>query len=213
MKSHRRFAILCLVVFAAGCSAAAQAPVVVQSPNGALQLSIATLHGQSVQASGGQLAYRVAFRGKPVLNWSNLGLAIEGAPVLGAAVRVESSKNSAGDETWNSVAGKSNPIRDHYNAVSVQTVETTAAGRRLTIEARAYDDGVAFRYIIPAQAGVKELRITNEATEFCFSKDATTWSLILRDFQTSNEDDYHELTAAATGSAGRRVGRADGGLH
>ena len=194
MKSHRRFAILWLVVFAAGCSAAAQAPVVVQSPNGALELSIATLRGQSLQASGGQLAYRVAFRGKPVLEWSNLGLAIEGAPVLGAAVRVESSKNSAGDETWNSVAGKSNPIRDHYNAVSVQTVETTAAGRRLTIEARAYDDGVAFRYIIPAQAGVKELRITNEATQFRFSKDATTWSLILRDFQTSNEDDYHELT-------------------
>ncbi|MGD0580287.1 MAG: glycoside hydrolase family 97 N-terminal domain-containing protein, partial [Bryobacteraceae bacterium] len=193
MFSRRRLTYLCNLVFAAGFAAAAQAPVVVQSPNGALQLSIATLSGRSVQAAG-QLAYRVAFRGKPVLEWSKLGLAFDGAAELGPAMRVESSQNSAGDETWNSVAGKSNPIRDHYNAVSVQTVETTAAGRRLTIEARAYDDGVAFRYGIPAQAGVKELRITNEATQFRFSKDATTWSLILRDFQTSNEDDYHELT-------------------
>src|SRR5208283_2475931 len=80
------------------------------------------------------------------------------------------------------------------NALSVKTIETTAAGRRMTIEARAYDDGVAFRYSIPEQPSLKELRITNEATEFRFSKDATTWSLILRDFQTSNEDDYHELT-------------------
>ena len=131
------------------------------------------------------------------MEWSNLGLAFEGAPALGPAMRIASSHNSAGDETWNSVAGKANPIRDHYNAVSVQTVETTAAGRRVTIEARAYDDGVAFRYIIPAQPALQELRITNEATQFRFSKDATTWSLILRDFQTSNEDDYHELTITA----------------
>ena len=109
-------------------------------------------------------------------------------------MRIESSSKSAGDETWNSVAGKANPIRDHYNALSVKTIEMTAAGRRMTIEARAYDDGVAFRYIIPDQPSLKELRITDEATEFRFPHDPTTWSLILRDFQTSNEDDYHELT-------------------
>ncbi|HEY2015797.1 MAG TPA: glycoside hydrolase family 97 catalytic domain-containing protein, partial [Bryobacteraceae bacterium] len=36
--------------------------------------------------------------------------------------------------------------------------------------------------------------ILNEATQFRFTKDASTWALILRGFQTSNEDDYHELT-------------------
>ena len=40
----------------------------------------------------------------------------------------------------------------------------------MAIEARAYDDGVAFRYIVPEQAGVKELRITNEAHEFRFQQ-------------------------------------------
>ena len=92
------------------------------------------------------------------------------------------------------MAGKANPIRNHYNAVTVQTVETAASGRRLTIEARAYDDGVAFRYVVPEQPAVKELRILNESTQFRFSKDANTLALISRGFQTSNEDDYHELT-------------------
>src|SRR5271157_1097765 len=142
MFSFRQLTVLFSLVFAAGFIAAAQPPVVVQSPNGALQLSIATLNGRSLQATG-QLAYRVAFHAKPVLEWSKLGLALEGAAELGTAMRIESSQTSAGDGTWNSVAGKSNPIRDHYNAVSVQTVETTAAGRRLTIEARVYNDGVA----------------------------------------------------------------------
>jgi alpha-glucosidase len=139
------------------------------------------------------LAYRVSFHGKPVIEWSRLGLLLEGSPALGPAVRIESSQPSSQDETWTSPQGKANPIRNHYNAVAVQTLETAAAGRRLTIDARAYDDGVAFRYVVPEQPSVKELRILNEATQFAFSKDASTFSLISRGFQTSNEDDYHEL--------------------
>ena len=185
--------ILALVLLAVLTAAAQTGPVVLQSPNQALEISIATVRGQSVQAAGGQLAYRVTFRGQPVLEWSNLGLAVEGAPALGPAVRIESSQASSKDETWTPVAGKANPIRDHYNAVTLQTVETVAMGRRLAIEARAYDDGVAFRYLVPEQPAVKELRILNESTQFRFSKDANAFALISRGFQTSNEDDYHEL--------------------
>src|SRR5208283_1145188 len=145
MFSLPRLAALFSLILGPGVTAAAQAPVVVQSPNGALELSIATVRGSTIQPEGGQLAYRVVFRGKSVVEWSNLGLAFDGAPALGPTMRIESSSKSAGDETWNSVVGKANPIRDHYNALSVKTIETTAAGRRMTIEARAYDDGVAFR--------------------------------------------------------------------
>ena len=198
MLFHSKLAALFAMTLAAALPAAAQTgPVVLKSPNGELEMSIATVRGQAVQDAGGQLAYRVTFRGKAVLNWSNLGLAMEGLPVLGAAVRIESSQPSSQDQTWNSVAGKANPIRNHYNAVTVQTVETAAGGRRLSIEARAFDDGVAFRYAVPAQPSVQEMRISNEATQFRFTKDATTWPLILRDFQTSSEDDYHELTVSA----------------
>jgi alpha-glucosidase len=189
----RNVKLLALVPLAVLTAAAQSGPVVLKSPNQALEISIATVRGQSVQAAGGQLAYRVAFRGQPVLEWSNLGLVVEGSPALGPAVRIESSQASSQDQTWAPVAGKANPIRNHYNAVTVQTVETAATGRRLAIEARAYDDGVAFRYVVPEQPSVKELRILNESTQFRFSKDANTFSLISRGFETSNEDDYHEL--------------------
>src|SRR5271157_5589189 len=185
--------LLALVLLALLAAAAQTGPVVLTSPDGALEISVATVRGQAVQAAGGQLAYRVAFRGRPVLQWSNLGLILEGSPALGPAVRIESSQPSSQDETWTPVAGKANPIRNHYNAVAVQTVETATNGRRLVMEARAYDDGVAFRYVVPEQPSLKELRILNESTQFRFSKDANTFPLISRGFQTSNEDDYHEL--------------------
>ena len=185
--------LLALVLLAVLTAAAQSGPVALKSPDGAIEISFATVGGRSVEAASGQLAYRVTFRGQPVIEWSNLGLLIEGAPALGPAARIESSQASSQDETWNSVQGRANPIRNHYNAVTVQTVETADGGRRMVMEARAYDDGVAFRYIVPEQPSVKELRILNESTEFRFSKDAYTFSLISRGFQTSNEDDYHEL--------------------
>jgi alpha-glucosidase len=184
--------VLALVLLGGIAAGAQTGPVVLKSPDGAIEISIATVQGQSVQPAGGQLAYRVAFRGQPVIEWSNLGLAMEGSPALGPALRIESSQASSQDETWQSVQGKANPIRNHYNAVTVQTVETSASGRRLAVETRAYDDGVAFRYVVPEQPSVKELRILNESTQFNFTKDAQTWPLILRGFQTSSEGDYPE---------------------
>ena len=38
---------------------------------------------------------------------------------------------------------------------------------------RAYDDGVAFRYFVPADAGLKTLNVRAEETEFTFGGDYT----------------------------------------
>ena len=152
MFSNRMPAVLAAALFTVALAATPQTgPVVLKSPDGALEISIATLSGMSPSDSGGQLAYRVSLRGKPVFDWSRLGLEIQGAPPLGAEMRIVSSEASTHDDSWSSPFGKANPIRDHYNAVIVRGVETARRGRRLDIEARAYDDGVAFRYLIPEQ--------------------------------------------------------------
>ena len=116
--------LLTLLLLAALAAAAQPGEVVLASPNGAIVISIATVRGQAVQGAGGQLAYRVEFHGQPVLQWSNLGLILEGSPPLGPAVRIESSQPSSQDESWTAVQGKASRIRNHYNAVAVETVET-----------------------------------------------------------------------------------------
>jgi alpha-glucosidase len=162
------------------------APAALKSPDGALEIAFST-------QNDGQLVYRVALRGQPVIDWSRLGLDIQGGPLLGAEVRILSSEPSQGDETWSAPHGKANPIRNHYNALTVRTSETGRRARRLDIEARAYDDGVAFRYVVPEQPAIREMRLAAEATQFRLSKDGTTFPLILRGYRTSYEDDYHEL--------------------
>lgn len=167
-------------------AAAQSGPATVKSPGGALEISVSTL-------PSGQLAYRALFQGKPVVEWSPLGLGIQGSGTLGDAVKILGVETSSGDETWTALHGKANPVRDRYNAAVVRTAETGGLGRRLDIELRAYDDGVAFRYSVPEQPSLREIRLTREATRFHIAKDATTFPLILRNYRTSYEDDYHEL--------------------
>ena len=81
--------------------------------------------------------------------------------------------------------------------MTVRAAETAARSRRLDIEARAYDDGVAFRYLIPEQPAIREIRISAEETQFRMSKDAHTFPLILSGYRSSYEDDYHELPLSA----------------
>ena len=63
-----------------------------------------------------QLQYRVTFRGRPVIDPSALGFDLQNQPSLGANLKLTVAVPSAGDETYTMPHGKSNPVRNHYNA-------------------------------------------------------------------------------------------------
>lgn len=191
MRNSLLLAAGCLL--AAGLAPAQTGSVTVSSPDGLIQATFFTAAGSAPSAEGGQLAYEVTYRGKPVIARSALGLDIQNQPVLGAHLQISGSKSSKIDETYSVPAGKAKTVRNVCNAVAVDLRETQAPNRRLTVEARAYDDGVAFRYLVPSQEGLPELRLVNEKTQFVLAKDATTYPLILRNFRTSWEDNYQTV--------------------
>ncbi len=172
------------------------APPAVSSPGGEIRMTFGTVVKNTPQEAGGQLAFQLSFAGKTVFGWSHLGLELEGQPVLGARVRIVSHKSGSGDETYQVVHGKTNPVRNRYNSITVEVQELDAPARRLTLEARAFDDGAAFRYAYPGGPG-GEVRLVNERTRFNFSKDAVTYPLILANFRTSYEDNYVKLPLSA----------------
>jgi alpha-glucosidase len=175
--------ILATLLPAALAATCAWGQASLKSPDAAIEIAIA--------ANGGPLAYRVSYRGKPVILESPLGLQLEQAPPLGAAVRIAASRTGALDETYSMPHGRSNPVRNHCNTLTLDLEETAAPARKLALEVRAYNDGVAFRYALPAQPGLSEVRLAAEKTAFTLAKDATTYALILESFQTPYEDGYH----------------------
>lgn len=184
--------LFCGSMLAAGNPAAQVGKGAVASPDGAIRALFMVVPGPD-GAGGGQLGYEVTYRGKPIVERSKLGFEMQNQPAIGANLQVVAATNSRIDETYQIPAGKSNPVRDQCNVLFLDLREAKAPGRKLTIEARAYNDGIAFRYIIPNQPSVTEARIVNEKTQFVLASDATTYPLILRNFRTSWEDNYHTV--------------------
>jgi alpha-glucosidase len=200
MMSALRTTLLCLVTISVAATLAAQAgpanPVKVSSPNGQITLLLfdaGTAGGG--EADGGKssrddLRYAVEFHGKRLMEAARLGLDIVGQPALGPGMHLTSTQPESVDETYTIPVGKTSSVRDHYNGVRADFVD--GGGRKLTIEARAFDDGVAFHYLVPEQPSLSKVRIANELTEFAYVKDAATYPLILDGYQSSWEDEYQQ---------------------
>jgi alpha-glucosidase len=165
------------------------------SPDGNLKFEIDT--------PSGQLSYSVSFRGKVVVERSALRLQLQDQRPLGNEVTIASQTPSQGVDEYKLLAGKRSEVHDRHNALSIDAEETGPRGRRLQIEARAYNDGIAFRYVIPSQPALREYRLTKEATEFRLSRDAVTYALLLPNYRTSYESEYLKVNASFfSGKAG-----------
>jgi alpha-glucosidase len=165
----------------------------VSSPNGQLEFRLFG-YPQEESSEYPRLAYQVYFRGKMLLDTSYLGLNIRDQPVLGVNLGYVKSTRASVDETYTVPAGKSKSIRDHYNSLSAQYMQNGTLGRLLTMEVRAYDDGVAFRYVIPYSDPLRDLYIENDSTQFRFAEDGETYPLILENYRTNYEDQFNRAT-------------------
>ena len=58
---------------------------------------------------------------------------------------------------------------------------------------RAYDEGVAFRYVLPAQDALHDFTLSSENSGFYFGRDAFAYALNLGSYTSSYEDDYHRV--------------------
>lgn len=189
---NRRAFLSCSILCAAALANAQSSRVA--SPDNELVLALSTGPAQPEPnapprdrpAAG--LRYSVEFRGKALIEDSPLGLKLEGQDPLGPEMHPVNQQKSSGDQTYTIPVGKTSTVRDHYNSVRADFEDGN--GRKLTIEARAYDDGVAFRTILPEQSAIKNANVEHELTEFRYTKDAITYPLIVNGFQSSYEDEY-----------------------
>ena len=94
----------------------------------------------------------MSFQGKPLIESSELRLELKDQVPLGVNVRIVNATAGTKDETYQLLAGKASSVR----ITNLELEEPAGRGRTLVMEARAYDDAVAFRYLIPKQPTLQE---------------------------------------------------------
>jgi alpha-glucosidase len=176
--------------------------VTLSSPDRQLVMQFNTTAQKETSNAGGKLVYSVTFHGKQLLDPSALALELANQPILGSNMQIVESIPGQGNDDYTLIAGKASKIHDQYNKVELRVVENSEPKRTLVIEARAYNDGLAFRYVLPEQHAIKELRLKQEDTEFRISTDATTWALELPNYRSSYESEYVKLPITAFSNQG-----------
>jgi alpha-glucosidase len=136
----------------------------VRSPDGKIAIAIHT---------DAPLGYSITVDGKPVLMRSRLGLELADNVKLGEKPVVQGEERKSADTHWENPLGKNRDVRDHYNELNLTLKE---GDRTFGVVARAYDDGVAFRLVLPKQPGMDSFTITRDATEFTFADDHQVWA-------------------------------------
>jgi alpha-glucosidase len=171
---RRLFRVLapCLAVLTLGALVGPlRGQVRVTSPDGRNQVT--------VEVRDGRLTYGLDRDGRPLILPSMLGFEFQGAPPLRDGLRITDSTRDSHDEWWTQPWGEVARVRNHYNELAVAVEESSRSDslptRHFTLRVRAFDDGVGFRYEVPAQPGIGAFEITDELTEFALADNSRAW--------------------------------------
>ena len=163
---------------------AAQLPAVdtvaLASPDGAVQFRL-SLDGNA------RLQYAVTFKEKPVIETSAIGITVDGVN-LAQGVDLGKVEPYKVDETypWNGVHSMA---VDKCNGARI-AVTHRQSRTAYTLEVRAYNDGIAFRHVVPGEG----TRVPDEATAFRLPGKAccggTTWKKATRRYTRGRPSDF-----------------------
>lgn len=207
-------AFLCAVLLSAGASAQSKS---ITSPDGNLKLTFEVAQDGTPMYSLDRgetkviLPSALGFELRGTIKASKLVFAEDGtitkvderpANSFHDGFVLEGAETSTFDETWHPVWGEEESIRNNYNELTVNLVQT-ATDRRMTVRFRLYNDGLGFRYEFPYQKNLNYFVIKEELTQFALAGDHTAW-WIPGDYDTQ-EYDYTESRLSEISSKFREV--------
>ncbi len=171
---------LFLSVLISFCSfASAKSPLRLLSPGNKILFEF--------EIRNGVPGYRVSYEGKSLVDFSGLDIYFNGDS-LSRGVHLEKSSRMDSTERYSLITGRSAGVNDFYRQLNIYLVELNSPKRKILLQIRAFDDGVAFRYLFPGSGG--ELLIMQERTIFQISGNPRVHALVLPDYYSSHEGNY-----------------------
>jgi len=123
-----------------------------------------------------KIYYSVSFKNENVLAFSPLTLSIDQS-VLGANPQVLSVNEDKVDNTIQTVWGSRSQIRDNYNQLTINFEGS------FSVEFRAYNNGVAYRFVTRLKE--KQVTVKNEEVAFRFNFGVSAWKLDSKSYETN----------------------------
>ncbi len=107
-----------------------------------------------------ELLYTINYKGDKVVTQGEMGLNIKGLETP-CNLKVASTKRSSKNETWKPIYGERSEVKNNYKELIIELTEGDSP--YLSIQVRAFDQGVAFRYLLPEGEAIF---IESELTDF-----------------------------------------------
>lgn len=180
--------ISAILAMTAPLSSWAQSPYTVESPDQRIRLEVI--------AREGTLSYAISRDGVMVISPSPLGLVTSEGTIDGNSMQTKGEERKTVDDVYRPVVGKASSVPDRYNQLEL-TFAGKGASMNLRLVARVYDEGVAFRYVLPRQKDVKDLNIISESTGFFFPADYRCWGFNPGRYENSHEGEFDPIQASA----------------
>ncbi len=137
-----------------------------QSPDQSIQVVI--------NKENRRISYAVSKNEKTVLHPSHLGMRVRNVGDLSQDLEVLGIHRSSKNERWEQPWGQSRTVVDNHNTVII-TARHAPTKIRFDVEFRAFNDGVAFRYIWPEQTKLTYFELDDEISEFRFEPHDQAW--------------------------------------
>ncbi len=133
--------------------------------------------------------YLVQRRGEMILAPSPIALDLD-RDALGFGMAITGSEATSAETRYKIVLGKADEGRDHYNQLTIHLQERGGARRRMDLVLRAYDDGIAFRTVVPVQPATAAAIVRYERTGFYFPQARKCWGFNVGHFGSSHEGEF-----------------------
>jgi alpha-glucosidase len=185
MKLSIRSLAVCVLL--AAPALAQKLPVTVRSPDERVVLRL-------VQNPGGGLEFSIERNGETLMAPSPLRLLLAEGDVTNVEVLQTNPRRI--QQVHKLVATKASEAKDEFNEITLVVAPQSRAIRVLNWIFRVYDDGVAFRFRVPTDAGIQTLAVRREDTDLTFGGDYDCHGFNVARVDTSHEGEFDPVKAS-----------------
>lgn len=128
--------------------------------------------------------YSIFFKSDQIVEASVLGF--ESYIKFEGGFKVISTSTRKFDNWWKPIYGENKKIHDNYNSMEIGLEELGERHRLINVAFRIYNEGIAFRYIIPKQKDTTIWKIKKELSTFKFVKGSKAFPIYQTEQTYSN---------------------------